>query len=181
MDKKIYHKALGNLIKDSYVTINNGIIKRTDKVFVDTVRNDLIRLINEGVIKYTAHHHRPAVSGCKTGTDNNTDNNTDNTEILNNIEDELDVLKQRHKYLMYKIKKYEQELTLIDKKFNDFEKCKHCKEPYNHLRKLTPDEFNLIEEYDIDELDNDSCHKCFREDYFYCEECIKHRLKDLTY
>lgn len=98
-------------------------------------------------------------------------------------QESLDVLKQRHKYLMYKIKKYKQELILIETKFNDFQKCKHCKEPYilDHLRKLTPEEFNLIEEYDIDERDNDSCHKCFMEDYFYCEECIKQRLKDLTY
>lgn len=94
---------------------------------------------------------------------------------------DLSVVKEKKKYLICKIEEYKKELNNICIILDTYNKCYLCKEPYNleNLRILTDKELDLIEQYDNEQYDNDSCYDCLQEDELYCYSCIKKRFKDL--
>lgn len=95
---------------------------------------------------------------------------------------DLNYLKQRKEYITSKIQKYHQELKFINTKLDKFKKCSNCRNPYinEDLRTLTTTELEIVEAYDEEEFDNDSCYHCFEEDSLYCEKCIKHRMNNIN-
>ena len=92
----------------------------------------------------------------------------------------LEKLKYHEKYLINKIKKYNDELKIIENKLNTFSKCSCCEQEYcsDQLRTLTIHEFDIIENSEKEIYDADSCYQMFDEDSLYCGECIKKRLNN---
>ena len=92
---------------------------------------------------------------------------------------DLEYFKLLKKYLIDRLKKYNDDLEYVEIQLNNFKKCECCKEPHilKELRILTNLELDLIQDYDQEQCDNYSCYNCFYEDSLYCESCIKYKTR----